>query len=275
MINVDMDHMFELYEQVKDDVKFFIASDVRAKIIISLKDGSKNLADLRKDIHLSSSTILHGMSQLEEKNLIFRESGNYSLSQKGEIAAYKLIDLVKSIYSLNKLQNLFLHHDISAIPTTLFKDIGCLEDSLIIKATETDIMKPQDVRLAMISKSNNIKHLSSVFDLSTTQIFLNALEKGGNVELILTTGIMEKFVETTDKKVIQKWIKKGSLTLLKLEDDVKISLTIGDDFMTMGLFSTSGAYDLNVALISQEKDALSWGESLYEYHLQQTSKQAL
>lgn len=275
MISVDMDHMFELYEQVKDDVKFFIASDVRAKIIISLKDGSKNLADLRKDIHLSSSTILHGMSQLEEKNLIFRESGNYSLSQKGEIAAYKLIDLVKSIYSLNKLQNLFLHHDISAIPTKLFKDIGCLEDSLIIKATETDIMKPQDVRLAMISKSNNIKHLSSVFDLSTTQIFLNALEKGGNVELILTTGIMEKFVETTDKKVIQKWIKKGSLTLLKLEDDVKISLTIGDDFMTMGLFSTSGAYDLNVALISQEKDALSWGESLYEYHLQQTSKQAL
>jgi predicted transcriptional regulator len=275
VVNVDMDHMFELYEQVKDDVKFFIASDVRAKIIISLKDGSKNLADLRKDIHLSSSTILHGMSQLEEKNLIFRESGNYSLSQKGEIAAYKLIDLVKSVYSLNKLQSLFLHHDISAIPTTLFKDIGCLENSLIIKATETDIMKPQDVRLAMISKSNNIKHLSSVFDLSTTQIFLNALEKGGNVELILTTGIMEKFIETIDKKALQKWVKKGSLTLLKLEDDVKISLTIGDDFMTMGLFSTSGAYDLNVALISQEKDALSWGESLYEYHLQQTSKQAL
>jgi predicted transcriptional regulator len=275
VVNVDMDHMFELYEQVKDDVKFFIASDVRAKIIISLKDGSKNLADLRKDIHLSSSTILHGMSQLEEKNLIFRESGNYSLSQKGEIAAYKLIDLVKSVYSLNKLQGLFLHHDISAIPTNLFKDIGCLENSLIIKATETDIMKPQDVRLAMISKSNNIKHLSSVFDLSTTQIFLNALEKGGKVELILTMGIMEKFVETIDKKALQKWIKKGSLKLLKLEDDVKISLTIGDDFMTMGLFSTSGAYDLNVALISQEKDALSWGESLYEYHLQQASKQPL
>lgn len=275
MISVDMDHMFELYEQVKDDVKFFIASDVRAKIIISLKDGSKNLADLRKDIHLSSSTILHGMSQLEEKNLIFRESGNYSLSQKGEIAAYKLIDLIKSVYSLNKLQNLFLHHDISAIPTNLFKDIGCLENSLIIKATETDIMKPQDVRLAMISKSKNIKHLSSVFDLSTTQIFLSALEKGGKVQLILTTGIMEKLVETIDKEALQKWVKKGSLKLLKLDDDVKISLTIGDDFMTMGLFSTSGAYDLNVALISQESDALSWGESLYEYHLQQTSKQPL
>ena len=272
---MDMDHMFELYEQVKDDVKFFIASDVRAKIIISLKDGSKNLADLRKDIHLSSSTILHGMSQLEEKNLIFRESGNYSLSQKGEIAAYKLIDLVKSVYSLNKLQGLFLHHDITAIPTTLFKDIGCLENSLIIKATETDIMKPQDVRLAMISKSNNIKHLSSVFDLSTTQIFLNALEKGGKVELILTNGIMEKFIETIDKQALQKWVKKGSLKLMKLDDDVKISLTIGDDFMTMGLFSTSGAYDLNVALISQEKDALSWGESLYEHHLQKTSKQPL
>jgi len=86
---------------------------------------------------------------------------------------------------------------------------------------------------------------------------------------------MEKFIETIDSKALQKWVKKGSLSLLKLENDVKISLTIGDDFMTMGLFSTSGAYDLNVALISQEKGALSWGESLYEYHLQQTSKQPL
>jgi predicted transcriptional regulator len=104
---------------------------------------------------------------------------------------------------------------------------------------------------------------------------LNALEKGGKVELVLTTGIMEKLEETIDKPALQKWVKKGSLKLMKLDDDVKISLTIGDDFMTMGLFSTSGAYDLNVALISQEKDALSWGESLYEYHLQKTSKQSL
>jgi len=267
--------MFELYEQVKDDVKFFIASDVRAKIIISLKDGSKNLADLRKDIHLSSSTILHGMSQLETKHLIFRESGNYSLSQKGEIAADKLIDLVKSVYSLNKFESLFLYHDISAIPTDIFKDLGSLESSLIIKATETDIMKPQDVRLALISKSKNIKHLSSVFDASTTQIFLNALENGGNVHMVLTEGIMEKLLESVDKKVLQKWVKKGNLKLWKLEDDVKISLTTGDNFMALGLFSTTGTYDLNVALVSQEEDAQSWGNRLYDHHLNQASKHSL
>ncbi|MEG3225096.1 MAG: transcriptional regulator [Methanobacteriales archaeon Met13] len=270
-----MDHMFELYEQVKDDVKFFIASDVRAKILISLKYGSKNLAYLRKDIHLSSSTILHGMSQLETKQLIFRESGNYSLSQKGEIAADKLIDLVKSVYSLNKFESLFLHHDISAIPTNITRDIGCLESSLIIKATETDIMKPQDVRSALISKSKNIKHLSSVFDVSTTQIFLNTLENGGNVHLVLTEGIMEKLFEKVPKKVLQKWLKKGSLKLWKLEGDVKISLTTGDNFMAMGLFSTNGAYDLNVALISQEEDALYWGNCLYDHHLKHASKYSL
>jgi predicted transcriptional regulator len=267
--------MFDLYEKVKDEAKFFISSDVRAKILISLKDGSKNLADLRKDIHLSSSTILHGMSQLEKKKLIFRDSGSYSLSQTGEIVANKLFDVIKSIYTVNKLQSLFLHHDISSIPIKHFKDIGCLEASFIIKSTETDIMKPHDVLLAFLSKTKNVKYLSSVFNPSIAQIFFKSMEDSGKVEMVLTEEIMDKLVETASLKDLKRWIKSKNLQLWKINDKVKLTLTIGDDFIALGLFSTTGTYDLNIAMISQGEDALTWGNSLYDHYKQQSVKNSL
>jgi predicted transcriptional regulator len=263
-----MDYMFELYEQVKDDMKFFIASDVRAKILISLRSGSKNLADLRKEIHLSSSTILHGMNQLEQKNFIFRESGNYSLSQTGEVVANKLIDVMRSFYSLNLCEGLFLNHDISCIPPELFKDIGCLEKSFIVKSTSTNIMRPQEVLSEFLAKSKNFKQLTSVYNPSSVQIFLETLEKKGKVQLIMTEGIINKLVETAGEEKLEKWIKEGSLQLMKIDEDVKISLTTGDNFIALGLFSADGAYDLNISLISHGEEAISWGNRLFDHYLQ-------
>lgn len=263
-----MDYMFELYEQVKDDMKFFIASDVRAKILISLRSGSKNLADLRKEIHLSSSTILHGMNQLEQKNFIFRESGNYSLSQTGEVVANKLIDVMRSFYSLNLCEGLFLNHDISCIPPELFKDIGCLEKSFIVKSTSTNIMRPQEVLSEFLAKSKNFKQLTSVYNPSSVQMFMETLEKKGQVQLIMTEGIIDKLVETAGEAKLGKWINDGHLKLMKIDEDIKISLTTGDNFIALGLFSTDGAYDLNISLISHGEDAISWGNRLFDHYLQ-------
>ncbi len=261
-----MTYMFELYEQVKDDMKFFIASDVRAKILISLISGSKNLADLRKEIHLSSSTILHGMNQLEQKNFIFRDSGNYSLSQTGEVVSNKLIDVMRSFYSLNLCEGLFLNHDISCIPPELFKDIGCLEKSFIVKSTSTNIMRPQEVLSEFLAKSKNFKQLTSVYNPSSVQIFIDSLDKGDDVQLIMTEGIINKLVETAGEEKLNKWINDGNLNLMKIDEEVKISLTTGDNFIAIGLFSADGTYDLNISLISGADEAVSWGNRLFEHY---------
>ena len=172
-----------------------IAQDITCLLYTS------NLADLRKEIHLSSSTILHGMNQLEQKNFIFRESGNYSLSQTGEVVSNKLIDVMRSFYSLNLCEGLFLNHDISCIPPDLFKDIGCLEKSFIVKSTSTNIMRPQEVLSEFLAKSKNFKQLTSVYNPASVQIFMKALENGGDVQLIMTEGIIDKLVETAGEEL--------------------------------------------------------------------------
>ena len=272
MNNLNLENIFELYNEVKDDVKFFIGSDVRVKILISLTEGSKNLAQLRNEIHLSSSTILHGMYQLEKKSLIFRESGNYYLSQTGEIATNKLIDVVRTAYALNRSKNLFLNHEIGSIPPELLNDLGSLENADIIRSTSTDIMKPHTVLSNFLSGTENVKHLSSVFFTRNVQLMMGILENRGKVDLLLTEEILNKLMETSTPEILENALLSGNLKLGIVQDETKLSFTLGDNFMALGLFSTNGAYDLNTFLVCEGKDAIFWGERLFNHYLQQATE---
>ncbi len=264
---MNLEDIFRLYEDVKDDLKFFAASDVRVKILLSLNKGSKNLTRLRKELHLSSSTILHGMYQLEKKDYIFRESGNYYLSQTGEISTNKLIDVIRTIHTLNKCKNLFLGHEIGSIPLELLKDIGCLENATIIRSTITDIIKPYNVLSKFLSETKNVRHLSSVFFTSNIRLLFENLEKNGQVHLLLTEEILNKLLETVNPENLKRGASSDNLKLGIVADNIQISLTLGDNFIALGLFSTNGAYDINTFLISESKSAIIWGERLFNYHL--------
>lgn len=266
-MNRDLQGMFELYDDVKDDLKFLVSSEVRVKILVSLSKGSKDLAGLKDEIHLSSSTILHGMYHLEQKDIIVRKSGSYSLSQTGEITADKLIDMIRALYALNKCENLFLNHEIGSIPPELLKDVGCLKNALIVRSTSTDIMKPYNVLSEFLSGSRNVKHLSSVFFTPNIQMILENPDKYGKVHLLLTKEILNKLLEVVDRESIEEGLSSGNLKLGIIEDGTRISFTQGDSFMALGLFSDEGAYDLNISLISECEDAIDWGERLFNYHL--------
>lgn len=268
MNDLNLEEIFELYNGAKDDLKFFIGSDVRVKILISLSEGSKNLAQLRKEIHLSSSTILHGMYQLEKRNLIFRESGNYYLSQIGEIGTNKLIDNINAVYALNKCKDLFLNHEIVSIPSELLQDLGSLKSAIIVRSTSTDIMKPHNVLSNFLSGTENVKHLSSVFFTYNVQLITDILEKKGQVDLLLTKDIVDKLMETATPQVLEDAISSGNLNLAVVEDGTRLSFTLGDNFMALGLFSSDGAYDLNTFLLSESEEAMLWGDRLFNHHLE-------
>jgi predicted transcriptional regulator len=246
-------------------LRFLIKSDVRVKILISLTEGAKNIAQLKKELNRSSSTILHGIYQLESKDIISRESGQYSLSKTGEIYSYKLLDMVKSIHTLEKCKNIFLNHEIDCIPPELLKDLGYLEDSRLINSITTDILRPHKVLTNYISQSRNVKHLSSILYAPNIQILFSNMDER-EVHLLLTREILDKMMEEVDYESIEKYILQGNLKLGVVDDSTKISFTMGDNFISLGLYSQNGGYDLNNLLISESKDAISWGERLFQYY---------
>jgi len=253
--------ILNLYEKVRDDLKFLTASDVRTKIIIVLNDGLKNLSDLKDETNLNSSTILHGMSQLEEKNLILKQSGGYSLSQTGKIVALNLIKLIEASTSIEELEKIFLRHEISPIPEYLLESIGSLKCSFVVESTPTDVMKPHTLHAELIQNSTDVKYISSVLLPQKIESFEETLEKG-SLQLILTSEILDKWIEIIGKDNLKK----------ALLDSIKISFTVSDNFIALGLFQTDGIYDLHKYLIGTDNDAIQWGNRLFDYYLKRSKE---
>ena len=263
--------ILELYEKVRDDLKFLTGSDVRTKIIIVLNEGLKNLGDLKNETNLNSSTILHGMSQLEEKNLIFKQSGGYSLSQTGKIVALNLINLVKASTSLEELEKIFLQHEITPIPEYLLESIGSLKNSVVVESTPTDVMKPHTVHAELIRNSTDVKYISSVLLPQKIESFEETLEKG-SLQLILTSEILDKWIEIKGRENLKKALLEKEFKLWEINGKAKMSLTVSNTFIALGLFSIDGIYDLHKYLIGEDQESIEWGNKLFDYYLKQSEE---
>ncbi|MGZ7044491.1 MAG: helix-turn-helix transcriptional regulator [Methanobacterium sp.] len=263
--------ILNLYEKVRDDLKFLTASDVRTKIILVLNNGLKKLGDLKDETSLNSSTILHGMSQLEEKNLIIKQSGGYSLSQTGKIVALNLISLIEASTSLGELEKIFLQHEINPIPEYLLESIGSLKNSFVVESTPTDVMKPHTVYAELIQSSTDVKYISSVLLPQKIESFEETLEKG-SLQLILTSEILDKWIEIKGRENLKKALLERDFKLWKINSNVKISFTVSETFIALGLFQTDGIYDLHKYLIGEDQDAIRWGNRLFDYYLKQSEK---
>jgi len=265
-----MDRVLGLYEVVKDDMKFFVNSEVRSKILLSLQEKPKDLAVLRRELNFSSSTILHGMYQLEDKKLVFKNSGLYSLSQMGQLYALKLVNLMKSFSSMNKLESLFLNHEIEVIPPKLLQDIDCLEKGSILESRPQDLMGPYKTISDKVLNSEKVKLISSVFYPFHLDVLRNSKSSGLKVDLIVTNDVCD--IILNDYKEDFSKINHSEVNLWKIDNHLKLSFSLADEFMALGLFLDNGVYDSNRFLISEGKEAVSWGNKLFNHYLSQATE---
>lgn len=267
---MNMDRALGLYEDVKNDMKFFVNSDVRSKILLSLQEKPKDLALLRKELNFSSSTILHGMYQLEDKKLVFKNSGLYSLSQMGELSALKLVNLMRSFSSMNKLESLFLNHEIEVIPPKLLQDIECLENGSILESRPQNLMGPYKTISDKVVNSEKVKLISSVFYPFYLDVLRNSNLSGRKVDLIVTDDVGN--IILNDYKEDFSKINQSDISLWRIDDHLKLSFALADEFMVLGLFLDNGVYDSNRFFISEGKEAVSWGNKLFNHYLSQASE---
>ena len=69
------------------NVKYLLTSSMRTLILIVLYTNKKNLNEIRDELKKPSATILHGLKELEENNLIKKDRKYYSLTSNGYLLA--------------------------------------------------------------------------------------------------------------------------------------------------------------------------------------------
>lgn len=264
----------KIYKEVKDTLKFNAISAVRIKIMISLFYKSQKTKDLREITGMQSSSILHGINDLEKEGIVVRRGDDFYLSEIGKIWVPQLINIIKTQYVLKKFHKLWLNHTIEAIPQDLLNEIGDLNNSQLLESESTDVYKVHENHIQVVMNSKEVKGVSPIFYPNYPEIFRGLIERDINVELVLTDDVFKKTIESLDQGIedLKKLISTGNLNLWLLNEEAKIAFTLTDKFMTMGLFSVDGMYDTTKNLVSDHIDTITWGKKLFEYYRQRADK---
>ena len=241
-------------------VKLVACSDLRRNIISMLLEGKKPLSEIRERLEIRSSTAIHALRELERDNIVLQhEDRDYGLTSIGKIIAKKVIDLTNTAEALKKHEEFWLNHDLTAIPEELLYRIGELKDSHLLKIDPLSL--PHKYFTELLARSTCIKGVSPIFFEDYPHVFAQLIEKGTSVELILTESVFKKVVETVGEDVIKK-VKNLKIYLI---DELKIAFTVTDTFLSLGLFTLDGRYDVTMDLVSEDKKAMKWGLDLFEY----------
>jgi predicted transcriptional regulator len=274
-VSMNITDILKYYEEVKNDLTFQNTSSVQTKIMIYLSEGSKNIEDLTKLAKIKSSIILNGINGLEKENLVLSKRNYYYLSKIGVKVTSELIDMIKTIVVLKNNQKLWLNHEVESIPYDLLMEIGNLSNSKLIEIENNDISKTHRKHTQIVLNAEKIKGVSPIFYLDYIETFNNVLDKNINVELILTEEVLKKTIESHNSKSLEKFKKsilEEKLKIWKIQENVKVAFTVTDKSITLGLFSKKGIYDSTKVLVSDHKDAIMWGNELFEYYLKRAQK---
>lgn len=244
-------------------------SQLKIDLLSSLLESEKNLSSLRNELGSSGSTIIHALSDLENLKLTERDEKKYKLTPLGYIQALLVEELNFSFSTLEKFEGFWFEHDVSAIPQNLLKRIGDLEKSILIQNDSEELDRVHTTFQKILLTSKEVFGVSPIFHSDFVKAFQKLLIDGAKVELILSSGVLEKALSQVEYDLLTEYISTGYLRIF-LSDDLRIALTVTENSFSMGLFRLNGGYDYTRDIISNDIKAIKWGKDLFNHFIERS-----
>lgn len=257
---------WDYYDLAEDQLKAFTRSEVRTKIMLLLKDTMATSGDLEEKMGIRSTTILHSMKELINSGLITKKDGAYLLTNVGKIQVLLLDRLIGAIVLLEQQEEYWLNHDLSGIPEELLAKIGMLAYSERITSDPTAPLKSLEKFMQELSKSKDIRGVSSFIAPGFPELIRTCVKSGSNVELILTNTLLAKISEDSSS-MGSDLLDYPNFKLYLLDRDINIGFTVTESLLALGLWRLNGTIDLaGGELICIGEDATVWGRELFDYY---------
>ncbi|MDO5823705.1 winged helix-turn-helix domain-containing protein [Methanobrevibacter sp.] len=247
------------------NVKYILTSGMRTRLLLSIYEESKNLEQLRNELKKPSATILHGLKELENINLIQKVQKHYELTSNGYLLTTNMIKLIENWYSINKSEKFWNNHDLSDIPESLLNNIYLLKDAEYETSTTSDLSNAFNKYIDLISESKELHIILPIYSENHFKHMINLLNENRlqSLELIVNNKILTSIKENPDLE--ENLIKHEKVRVKCIKHDLKLFLTYSKNFMSLTLFLKDGHYDDSQILIGKDENALRWALNLIQF----------
>lgn len=157
------------------NIKYILTSTMRTRLLLSIYEDSKNLDDLRNELNKPSATILHGLKELENINLVKKVQKYYQLTSNGYLLTTNMRKLIENWYSINKNKLFWNNHDLEDIPEDILKDIYLLKDAEYVNSTTSDLSYAFNNFIKLISNAKSLKMILPIYSENHFKHIINLL----------------------------------------------------------------------------------------------------
>ncbi len=243
-------------------IKYILTSGMRSKLLLAMYDNPKNLDELRNELKKPSATILHGLKELENINLIKKVQKYYELTSNGFLLTTNMVKLIENWYALNKNKLFWNSHDLSGIPDDILKDIYLLKNAEYVTSTTSDLSNAFNTYIKLISKAEKLKIFIPIYSENHFKHLIKLLNDKNlkKLELVMNEEVYNSI--NHDESFKKEFLQSNKVKIKCVKKKLKVFLTYSDKFMSLTLFFKDGHYDDSQILIAKDKNALKWAKSL-------------
>lgn len=252
-------------------LELIFLSDKRKQLLLFLKNGPKNMDEIKEALQVTSTAILPQIKKLKEKSLVIQEDKNYILSLIGKVLVEKMQPLVSIIDVFEDNFEYWTERDLHEIPPSFRKRIGELGNCKLIQP-DLDRTFELDPEIAEnLFESKYILECIAYFDPSLISICQKLAKNGAKFYFLMSEPVFQCYA----KDYLEDFGNLLALENMKFflySGELRIAnFTVVDKFFMISLFPKNQKYFDRESLISYEPSALLFGNELFNELLRSSS----
>jgi len=252
------------------DALFF--SEKRKNLVLFLRDGAKNLTEIKDSLDVKAPAIIPQIRILEEKKIIIQKGKEYFLTDIGQILVDNyMYPIVDTLDLVENNQQFFNIHDLSIIPKTLLKQLHKLKGCRVDQVDPQNMYEPHRLFIENLSSSKQIKGVTPIFNPSYPGLFLQLAKQEKEIILILTPEVYQR-TEAEYHNLVKEFLDLNNTQMFIFNDKLNLAMIVTDNYFSFTPFFKDGSYDSQRNLIGTESSIISWGTKFFNYLLNNSNK---
>jgi len=239
-------------------------SDKRKSLLLFLKDGPKNIDEIRNELDVTATSILTQIKKLIDNDLIVQEDRTYKLTVLGEFITRKIKPLVSALEVVEKNNRYWTDHDLNSIPRHLLERISELGDCTVIEPDLNHIYEPSQKIIDNMADAKQVSTYASYFNPAYLPLYVELGRKEAELSLNFTQCVWDH-LSNKHAAMMKELMEMDNLSIYISKDGIKLTeVTVTDKLMLLGLFDKNGKFD-HQFIMSFEPSAIRWGRELFDY----------
>ncbi|TQD25868.1 winged helix-turn-helix domain-containing protein [Methanolobus vulcani] len=254
----------------KQLIDVIFASEKRKNVLLTLKDGQKEMKILLEKLDTNRPALLLQIRILEDHALVYQSGDAYGLTTIGKIVVDKMLPFLDTIEVLNKHSDYLTMHNTESIPDHLFRRINELRNSQIIEPNLVNTYETNKQFLEKAVVSSSLRVISTFIHPTFRELIVNHIDTNTDITIIVTRDLFDKLKseltdELTDEFKNALHNKKINIYIYKKELKL-FSLSICDECFVLRLPFSNNEFS-SKHLYGCHPEAYRWSMDLFDHFM--------